>query len=61
MIGGRSASYFARTPCVPLFCTLCNRGGNRGALRLPGEGGDHFYCTVEPSPGHTYSASICSA
>ena len=22
----------ARTPCVPLFCTLLNRGGNRRAL-----------------------------
>ena len=35
-----------------LFCTLFNKGGNRRALRLPGEGGDHFHCTVEPSPGH---------
>ena len=25
---------------------------NRRAFRLPGEGGDHFHCTVEPSPGH---------
>ena len=28
------------------------RGGNRRTFRLPGEGGDHFHCTVEPSPGH---------
>ena len=52
MIGGSSASYLARTPCVPLFCTSFNRDGNRRAFRLPGEGGDHFHCTVEPSPGH---------
>ena len=52
MIGGSSAPYLARTPCVPLFCTLFNRGGNRRAFRLPGAGGDHFHCTVEPSPGH---------
>ena len=30
--GGSSAPYLARTPCVPLFCTLLNRGGNRRAL-----------------------------
>ena len=52
MIGGSSASYLARTLCVPLFCTLFIKGGNRRAFRLPGEGGDHFHCTVEPSPGH---------
>ena len=52
MNGGSSAPYLARTPCVPLFCTLFNRGGNRRVFRLPGAGGDHFHCTVEPSPGH---------
>ena len=52
MIGGSSVSYLAPTPCVPLFCTLFNKGGNRRTFRLPGEGGDHFHCTVEPSPGH---------
>ena len=51
MNGGSSAPYLARTPCVPLFCTLFNRGGNRRAFRLPGEGRDHLHCTVEPSPG----------
>ena len=51
MIGGSFASYLARTPCVPLFSTLFNRVGNRRAFRLPGEGGHHFHCTVEPSPG----------
>ena len=52
MNGGSSASYLARAPCVPLFSTLFNRGANRRAFRLPGESGDHFHCTVEPSPGH---------
>ena len=52
MIGANSASHLAHTPCVPLFCTLFNRGGNRRVLRLAGEGSDHFHCTVEPSPGH---------
>ena len=52
MIGGSSVSYLARTPCVPLFSTLFNRGVNRRAFGLLGEGGDHFHCTVEPSPGH---------
>ena len=52
MIGGSSASYLARTPCVPLFSIVFNRGGNRRAFRLPGQGGDRFHCTVEPSPGH---------
>ena len=47
------ALYLARTLRIPLFCTLFNKGGNRKAFRLPGErGGDHFHCTVEPSPGH---------
>ena len=39
-------------PLRPFFCTSVFRGGNRRAFRLPGEGGDHFHCTVEPSPGH---------
>ena len=51
MNGGSSAPYLARTPCVPLFSTLFKKGGNRRAFRLPGAGGDHFHCTVEPSPG----------
>ena len=33
---------------------LLNRGGNRRAFILPGEGGDHFHCTVETSPGHIW-------
>ena len=39
MIGGSSVSYLARTPCVPLFCTLFSKGGNRRAFRLPGWAG----------------------
>ena len=31
-------SYLARTPCVPLFSIVFNRGGNRRAFRLPGLG-----------------------
>ena len=38
-------------PLRPLGCTLVNRGGNKSAFRLPGEGRDHFHCTVEPSLG----------
>ena len=51
MNGGSSASYLACTPCVPLIGTLFSRGGNIRAFRLAGEGGDHFHCAVEPSPG----------
>ena len=50
----KPASYLARTPCIPLT-SLVTRGGNRRAFRLPQEGGDHFHCTVEPSPGHIRS------
>ena len=39
-------------PLRSLFCTLFTKGGNRRVFRLPGAGGDHFHCTVEPSPGH---------
>ena len=42
MNGGSSAPYLACTPCVPLFCTSYNRGGNRSAFRLPGAGGGSF-------------------
>ena len=44
-----------RTPLTPLASpcfVLIWKGGNRRALTLRGEGGDHFHCTVEPSPGH---------
>ena len=52
--GGSSGSTpcLACTPCVPLFCTSFNKCGNRRAFRLPGEGGDHLHCIVEPSPGY---------
>ena len=49
--GGSFAAYLARTP-FPLFCALFNRGGKRRAFRLPGAGGDHVHCAVEPSPDH---------
>ena len=39
-------------PLRSLVCTLLNKGGSRRAFRLPGTGGDHFHCTVEPSPSH---------
>ena len=45
-----------RTSLVPLAfpCfVLCLKGvDTEGLFRLPGAGGDHFHCTVEPSPGH---------
>ena len=56
MNGGTSASYLARARCVPLFCALFYRGGNRRPFRLSGEGGDHFHCTVEPY-ARSYSVS----
>ena len=39
-------------PLRSLVCTLFNKGGSRRVFRLPRAGGDHFHCTVEPSPGH---------
>ena len=51
--GGKSESHLARTPCVPLFCTLLNRGGKRRVFfDYQGRAGDHFHCTLERSPGH---------
>ena len=58
MNGGSSPSYLACTLCVPLFCTLFNRGGKRRAFRLPGDSGDHFHCTVETSRGHIRFRSL---
>ena len=52
MIGGSSAQYLARTPCVPLFCTSFNRVGNRERFRLPGVGGGSF-----PLYGGTFARS----
>ena len=52
MIGGSSASYLARTPCVPLFCTSFNRVGNKERFRLPGAGGGSF-----PLCGGTFARS----
>ena len=43
MNGGHSVPYLACAPCVPLFSTLFNRGGNRRGFRLPGASGDNFF------------------
>ena len=52
MNGGSSPPYLACTPCVPLFCTFFNRGGNRRAFSLPGSGGGSF-----PLYGGTFARS----
>ena len=52
MIGGSSASYLARTPCVPLFSTLFSKAGNRRAFRLRGAGRGSF-----PLYGGTFARS----
>ena len=39
MNGGSSASRLACTPCVPLFCSLFNRGGNSRVLDYQGRAG----------------------
>ena len=51
MNGGSSAAYLARTPCIPLCCTLLNRDGNRMVFRL-GAGGGSF-----PLYGGTFARS----
>ena len=49
MIGGSSAPYLACTPCF----VLCLIGVETEALLdYQGRAGDHFHCTVKPSPGH---------
>ena len=40
------------TPSRPLCYACFKRPGRKGAFRLPGATGDHFHCTLEPSPGH---------
>ena len=39
-------------PSHPLICVYFHRVGNKERFRLPGAGGEHFHCTVDPSPGH---------
>ena len=56
MIGGSFASCLARTPCVPLFCTLSTKAGDRRAFRLPGAGGGSF-----PLYGGTFARSYFGA
>ena len=43
-----------RTSPVPLAfpCLLHSLIGVEGLSNYQGRGGDHFHCTVEPSPGH---------
>ena len=49
MIGGRASLAPLASPCL----VLCSIGvETEGVFRLPGEGGDHVHCMVEPSPGH---------
>ena len=50
--GGSSEPYPRLYLLRSLVCTLFNKGGSRRVFRLPGAGGDHFHCTVEPLPGH---------
>ena len=52
MNGGSSALVPRLYPLRSLVCTLFNKGGSRGAFRLPGASGDHVHCTVDPSSGH---------
>ena len=62
MNGGSSVSYLARTPCVPLFYTYFGtKSGNGRAFSLPGEGGDHVHCSVEPGSGHIRCRNLESA
>ena len=59
--GGITVSYLARAPRVPLFMLLLiglEAKGLLGAFRLPGATGDHFHCTVEPSPCHIRCLSM---
>ena len=57
MIGGSSAPYLARTPCVPLFCTSFNRVGNKERFRLPGGGGGGSFPLYGGTFARSYSVS----
>ena len=52
MNGGSSASYLACTPCIPLFSTLFNRGGNgnRRVLDYQGRAGITSIVRWNPRP-----------
>ena len=52
MNGGSTASYLARTPCIPVFSLFKSSSGSEGAFRLPGATWDHFRCAVELLLGH---------
>ena len=59
MDGGSTVSYLTRTPRVPLFMLVLIGLEAQELFRLPGAAGDHFHCTVEPSPGHIRCRIIC--
>ena len=42
----------SRVPLASSYLCLFHRVGNKERFRLPGAGGEHFHCTVDPSPGH---------
>ena len=52
MFGGSTASYLARAPRIPLFVLIFIGLETKNALDYQGRAGDHFHCTVDPSPGH---------
>ena len=63
--GNGQCKWMEEVPChtslaplaFPCFL-LCLTGlETEGLINLPGEGGDHFHCTVEPLPGHIRSQS----
>ena len=58
MNGGSSAPYLASTLASPCF-VLCLIGvETEDFLDYQGRAGDHFHCTVEPSPGHTPNVGV---
>ena len=61
MNGGSSESYLACTPCVPLFCILFNRGGNRRVFRLPGWAGMISVVRWNLTTGHIRCRTLDSA
>ena len=53
MCEGSTASYLARTPCVPVFLPVLIGPEAKGRLDFQGRRGiDHFCRAVEPLPGH---------
>ena len=52
MFGGSTGSYLARTPRIPLFMLIFIGLETKNVLDSQGRAGEHFHCTVDPSPGH---------